>query len=63
MEALLGILPFLLILLICPLMMFFMHGGRGHGGHEQDAAIPPLGSRIGTDADTETTRDHTQVGS
>lgn len=26
-----GILPFLL-LLACPLMHFFMHGGHGHGG-------------------------------
>ena len=63
MEALLGFLPFLLILLICPLMMFFMHGGQGHGGHEHDAATPQPGSRIGTDAGTETARDHTQVGS
>ena len=22
-------------LLLCPLMHFFMHGGHGHGGHEQ----------------------------
>ena len=30
----LGYLPFLLIL-ACPLMHFFMHGGHGaHGGHE-----------------------------
>lgn len=29
---LLGILPFLL-LLGCPLMHLFMHGGHGHGGH------------------------------
>lgn len=29
---LLGVLPFLL-LLACPLMHLFMHGGHGHGGH------------------------------
>lgn len=28
----LGILPYLL-LLACPLMHLFMHGGHGHGGH------------------------------
>jgi DUF2933 family protein len=30
------IVPYLpyLILLLCPLMHFFMHGGHGHGGHE-----------------------------
>ena len=34
----LGILPFLLILLLCPLMHIFMHGGHGgHGGHDPDA--------------------------
>ena len=32
----LGILPFLLILLLCPLMHIFMHGG--HGGHDPEAA-------------------------
>ena len=31
-----GVLPFLL-LLACPLMHFFMHGGHGgHGGHGDD---------------------------
>lgn len=30
---LLGTLPFLL-LLACPLMHLFMHGGHGHGGHD-----------------------------
>lgn len=29
-----GYLP-LLILLLCPLMHLFMHGGHGHGGHDQ----------------------------
>lgn len=29
---LLGFLPWL-ILLLCPLMHVFMHGGHGHGGH------------------------------
>ena len=27
-----GYLPFLLLLL-CPLLHIFMHGGQGHGGH------------------------------
>lgn len=30
-----GVLPYLL-LLACPLMHFFMHGGHGHGGHRKD---------------------------
>lgn len=30
----LGALPWLLILVLCPLMHIFMHGGHGgHGGH------------------------------
>lgn len=37
-----GVLPLVLILLLCPLMHMFMHGG--HGGHgdedEVDAALP-----------------------
>ncbi|MGR6616626.1 MULTISPECIES: DUF2933 domain-containing protein [Pseudomonas] len=34
-------LPFLIILL-CPLMHIFMHGGHGgHGGHEQGGADTP----------------------
>ena len=32
-----GILPFLLILLACPLLHLFMHGGHGHGGHGDDS--------------------------
>ncbi|WP_299975575.1 DUF2933 domain-containing protein [uncultured Pseudoteredinibacter sp.] len=31
-EHLFQALPFL-ILLLCPLMHIFMHGGHGHGGH------------------------------
>lgn len=31
-QHLLGWLPYL-ILLLCPLMHIFMHGGHGHGGH------------------------------
>ena len=30
-----GVLPFLLIL-ACPLMHIFGHGGHGHGGHRND---------------------------
>lgn len=29
----LGALPWLLILVLCPLMHVFMHGGHGHGRH------------------------------
>lgn len=29
----LGVLP-LLLLLACPLLHVFMHGGHGHGGHD-----------------------------
>ena len=31
-EHALGFLPYA-ILLLCPFMHFFMHGGHGHGGH------------------------------
>ena len=31
-EHAMGILPYA-ILLLCPLMHIFMHGGHGHGGH------------------------------
>ncbi len=35
---LLGALPFLLLLLACPLMHLFMHHGHGaHGGHDENA--------------------------
>ncbi len=34
---LVGTLPFLL-LLACPLMHLFMHGGHGHGGHDHGDA-------------------------
>jgi hypothetical protein len=33
MEGLLAFLPFVLLFLLCPLMMLFMH--RGHGGEQQ----------------------------
>lgn len=33
MEALLANLPFVLLFLLCPLMMLFMHRGGGHEGH------------------------------
>lgn len=32
-----GSLP-LLLLLLCPLMHLFMHGGHGHGGHDHNGA-------------------------
>jgi hypothetical protein len=36
----LGALPYLL-LLACPLMHMFMHGGHGHGSHHRDEGEPP----------------------
>lgn len=33
-----GSLPLLLLLLLCPLMPLFMHGGHGHGGHDHNGA-------------------------
>ncbi len=63
MEALLGVLPFLLILLICPLLMFFMHGGRGRGGHQEDTSIPQPGAAVGPGASSETAHDHGRMGS
>lgn len=39
----LGVLPYLL-LLACPLMHVFMHGGHGHGGrHHDDQDSKPQG--------------------
>ena len=35
METLITFLPFVLLVLICPLMMLFMHRG-GHGGDQHD---------------------------
>ena len=36
MDALIAILPFALLFLLCPLMMFFMHRGQDH--HARQAA-------------------------
>ena len=38
MEALLNLLP-LLLLLICPISMMFMHKGHGHAGHHHIASL------------------------
>jgi hypothetical protein len=38
-AGLMGWLPFGLLLL-CPLMHVFMHGGHGHGGHHAGGHIP-----------------------
>ena len=35
MESLLGSVPFALLVVLCPLMMLFMHRG-GHGGDQRD---------------------------
>jgi hypothetical protein len=41
-----GILPFLLILLACPLLHLFMHGGhRGHADQSDDQRPPGWRSR------------------
>ena len=37
MDALLALLPFALLFLLCPLMMLFMHRG-GHGGDQHGQA-------------------------
>lgn len=44
MEQLLAILPFVLLFAICPLMMLFMH--RGRGGHETPAETPMPAARL-----------------
>ena len=36
MESLLGLVPFALLIVLCPLMMLFMHRG-GHGGDDHKA--------------------------
>lgn len=36
MDVLAGLLPFA-VLLLCPLMMLFMHGNHGHGGDQSHA--------------------------
>ncbi len=40
MEGLLSILPFVLIFAICPLMMLFMHRGRGDHAMHGEAPTP-----------------------
>lgn len=39
-SGLAGWLPYL-ILLACPLMHIFMHGGHGHGGHADESKGEP----------------------
>lgn len=41
---LLGALPYLLVL-ACPLMHIFHHGGHGHGHHQQGATGSPDGNK------------------
>jgi len=38
MEALIALLPFALLFLLCPLMMLFMHRG-GHGDKQQHPTV------------------------
>ena len=40
MEAVLGFLPYLLLFLLCPLMMLFMHRGGAHNGHGEQTPLP-----------------------
>lgn len=49
MEALISLLPFALLLLICPLMMLFMHRGGGHDHGGDDRA--ELARRVGASKD------------
>ncbi|HDO8718732.1 TPA: DUF2933 domain-containing protein [Legionella pneumophila] len=39
-ASFLGASPFLLLVLLCPLMHLFMH--RGHGGHEEEHLSMPI---------------------
>lgn len=45
MEALLANLPFVLLFLLCPLMMLFMHRGGAHDGHGVDHAQHQMDER------------------
>ena len=47
MEALLANLPFLLLFLLCPLMMLFMHRGGGHDGQGVNRAQHHVDDRAG----------------
>lgn len=40
MEALIALLPYALLFLICPLMMLFMHRGHGHDHGADERAEP-----------------------
>ena len=44
MESLLGLVPFALLIVLCPLMMLFMHRG-GHGGDDHKAASDDRSAR------------------
>lgn len=39
MDALLAILPFALLFLLCPLMMLFMHRGHEHNADEREELL------------------------
>ena len=47
MDALLALLPFALLFLLCPLMMLFMHrGGHGDGQHHPTDDREELARRL-----------------
>ena len=52
---LLGILPWALLLLACPLLHTFMHGG--HGGHGKDDGSAPKANPAGSEGPDATSRD------
>ncbi len=39
MDALIAILPFALLFLLCPLMMLFMHRGKDHHADDRDELL------------------------
>lgn len=43
MDGLIALLPFALLLLLCPLMMLFMHRGQDHGTDDRAELLRPRG--------------------
>lgn len=56
MEPLFANLPLVLLFLLCPLMMLFMHRGGEHGGHDHaQHRVDPSASAGPVDAPTDAT--------